>query len=208
LDETILPAMVLRVKNESNLPQDIIHQCLNKKLAKIEAIAIVDRVSEKEFLDEMKRQSSLPVNPESVIQIGKLLAPDHLLIINDETVKISNIESGKLLHSMSISFDPIVYNLNKNFILFVKIIAFLPIFILIYYLFYLIFLPVQMIGKKLEDNHQANKLLRMAKDSLNSNNLRTASEQLVKCAKMGKQFKASREAHQILYDIILDREKI
>lgn len=202
LDTSSMPAMVLRIENKSNLPRDIVDQCLNRKLTKIETIAIVDRVSETEFLEEMKRQSSLPIKPESVIQIGKLLAPDHLLVLTDEMIKISNIESGKLLFSISLSFDPLSYSFEKHFVLIVRSVIFLPIFILIYYVLYLFFLPIQKKLKRIEDNEKANRLLMTAKESLSINNIRTASEKLVKCARMGKGFKASREADQILRNII------
>lgn len=198
VDEGALPAMVLKVKNISQLPSQVVYKCLKQKLSQIETIAVIDRSSEGEFIKEMKRQSQLPISPSSIIQIGKLLAPDHLLMLTNESVNISNIESGKLIYSVPYEFNQFDYEVSRNLNSIIKLVISIPLTFLIYYLIYHFQRPFQIWGNYIRDEQKANQLLKEAITYLEKKKIKSASEALVKCCNLGKKFKSSRKAHEIL----------
>jgi len=92
----ILPQNVitLRVINRSQF--DPIENCLSKYASENHIILIADKQTENKIVEEMMRQSELPTDPDSFIKIGQMLAPSHLLIINQIKVNLffNKIEYG------------------------------------------------------------------------------------------------------------------
>ena len=86
--------ITLRVINRSQF--DPIENCLSKYASENHIILIADKHTENNIVEEMMRQSELPTDPASFIKIGQMLAPSHLLIVNQIKVNLlfNRIEYG------------------------------------------------------------------------------------------------------------------
>jgi hypothetical protein len=179
-------SLVLRVINNSKNPH--FNECLKSELEKNDVIVVADESIEKKLVHEMMKQSELPTKSESLIPIGEMLVPDHLLVIKKKKMAVFGlgldiglfeIKSGKVLYKDVFSFGAYeLYAKEINNLLFSTALVFL--YFLLLRLLNIPLLKSQIRRRKKKDSYSA---FENARTLIQKGNLHDGVEAMMNVAK-------------------------
>ena len=125
----IFPSTSLVIRHINNSNNKTVIRCLEQELERNNIVMIASKKNNQRMVNEMLLQSELPTKAESLIPIGQMLVPDHLLVTNshyethNRSFKFSllEIKSGKIIKQRTINIS--LFELYEKYI-YITLVAF------------------------------------------------------------------------------------
>ncbi len=202
LNSEKVPVMVVRVIDNSHLPAEFTRRCFLGQLTEKEGVIFVNRENEPQILEELAHQSEIPASDSSILPIGEILVPSHLLVMNgngnEVEVSLSEIKSGIFIFKEGFSFNPLFEAAKKySETIFRTLLAFLG-FVTSYVIQFMITRPLFRYLRRREEISLVKYNFNLAKSLIGENQFKQAGDLLVECARSSHETKSKNDALQIL----------